>query len=689
MVSPKLSVRMRLLALCLGLLLISGSSSLLLGWLILGNQAEQQAQQEQYRRFEIIQGAGQAINLFRHHASSVNSALLQNDARAEAVARQARDAAWRNAEAQLDRLGGFDPASAQRIRAALDQVPGYSQQVMEQMRAGKPGDPQVLGELQRQLNLIESTLDSASQRERALAESIQLEAARRAAWAIRVATAMIVGAGLVGIVLVLLVVRSIIGPLRVTIHAIRQVNAGEQRIDLPPLGGDEFGEMAQALRQFSEGAEKLRRLAYQDPLTSLPNRARLDEVLQAALDAGGPRPVLLYLDLDNFRSINDRFGHKAGDTYLCEAAQRLQRHLPRSAELFRYAGDKFIALLRGLGDSGLRQLADAVLRGVAEPYLLEDQLLHMSVSIGIALAPGDGDTAEHLISSAEAAGHAAKRSGRNNARFAGGHYTGRLRRESALVEEIRRGLALGEFELYYQPIVDVGLQRAGGAEALVRWRHPRRGLLLPGEFIQVAENEGLIGLIGDHCLRQAHAQLVRWRAAGMELRVAVNLSARQVQDERILDTLAGLRAADTAAAAQMDLELTESLLFDSSDSTRRVLEEIKRCGYRLGMDDFGTGYSSLSYLRRLPVDKVKVDRQFVTDIATSRQSQAIVSAVLALARTLDLEVVAEGVETPQQMRLLQEQGCLLQQGFLFSQALPAGEFARWVTEYRGDAHLPP
>src|SRR5581483_682448 len=680
MAGPQLSVRWRLLALCFGLLAIAGSSSLLLGYLILRNQGEQQAQQEQYRRFEIIQGAGQAISQFRHHASAVNSALLQHDAKAEAAAREARDLAWRDAGAQLERLRGFDPASAQRIRTALDLVPGYTGQLIEEMRAGKPADPQLLGELQRQLDLIEGTLDAASRRERALAERIQLEARGRADAAIGDAVVLVLGAGVIGIALVLVVVRSIIEPLRVTTNAIRQVNAGQLDIDLPPISGDEFGETALALRQFREGAEKLRRLAYQDPLTGLGNRARLDETLDAALRTAGTQPVLFYLDLDNFRSINDRFGHKAGDLYLVEASRRLRRHLPQGTEVFRYAGDKFIALLRGIAapaETQLRRIAEAALRGMGEPYRLGGQLLHMSVSSGIALAPGDGDTAEHLISSAEAAGHAAKRSGRNNARFAGGHYAGKVRRESALLEEIRRAVDRGELELHYQPIVDVGRRRVAGAEALVRWRHPQRGLLLPGEFIQVAENEGLIGLIGDYCLRQAHAQLGRWRVDGLELRVAVNLSARQVQDERILDTLAALRSADPAAAALMDLELTESVLFDSADGTRRMLEEIRRWGYRLGMDDFGTGYSSLSYLRRLPVDKIKVDRQFVTDLADSRQSQAIVSAVLALARTLALEVVAEGVETPQQMRLLHEQGCVLQQGFLFSPALPAAEFARW------------
>jgi diguanylate cyclase (GGDEF)-like protein len=688
MAGPKLSVRLRLLALCFGLLAIAGSSSLLLGYLILRNQGEQQAQQEQYRRFEIIQATQQSINLFRHAGGEVNSALLRKDAGLERQARQAQDAARREAGVQLERLRGFDPDSAQRITGVLDLQPRRSQQIMEAIIAGRQADPQLLAEMQRQLNLMEDTLSEAGRRERALAERIQQEARERADAAIRDAVILIVAAGLIGIVLVLLVVRSIIAPLRITTNAIRQVNAGQLDIDLPPIGSDEFGETALALRQFRDGAEKLRRLAYQDPLTGLGNRARLNETLQAALQVAGAQPVLFYLDLDNFRSINDRVGHKAGDQYLVEASQRMRRHLPQGSELFRYAGDKFIALLGGVAapaEPQLRRVAEAVLRGMAEPYRLGEQLLHMSVSIGVAQGPADGATAEHLISSAEAAGHAAKRSGRNNAHFAGGVYTGKLRRESALADEMQRGLIHGEFVLHYQPIVDVAQHRVAGAEALVRWLHPSRGLVLPGEFIQVAENEGLIVAIGERCLRLAHAQLRQWHAQGLELRMAVNLSARQLQDDRILEVLAGLSAADAGAAAMMDLELTESLLFDSASGTLRLLEEIKRRGYRLGMDDFGTGYSSLAYLRRLPLDKLKVDRQFVTDIATSRQAQAIVSAVLALARTLQLEVVAEGVETPQQLRLLQEQDCRLQQGFLFSPALPADDFVRWAADYGAGA----
>jgi len=503
---------------------------------------------------------------------------------------------------------------------------------------------------------------------------------------------MILADGIVGVLLVLIVVRSIIRPLQAVTVALGQVNAGKREIDLPPVSGDEFGQMALALAQFRDGAEKLRRLAYHDPLTALGNRAKLEESLQAALQPRPPneeRTALFYFDLDNFRSVNDRLGHKAGDQYLCEAVTRLQRLLPAGTELFRYGGDKFIALI-GDGpaadapDLRLREIADRALHGVAEPYRIGSDLLHMSVSIGIAVSPGDGPSAEHLISSAEAAGHAAKRSGRNNARFAGGQLTGLLRRQLALAGEIGRGLERNEFELFYQPIVDVENHQVVGAEALVRWRHPQRGLLLPGEFIQVAEDEGLIKALGERCLRIVHAQLRQWRGQGHEFRVAVNLSARQVQDAQILERLDELRKDDAAAAAMIELELTESVLFDSSESTRKTLEEIKRLGYRLGMDDFGTGYSSFGYLQRLPIDKIKIDRQFVADLGVSRQAEAIVSAMLALSQKLDLQIVAEGVETLLQMRMLHSQGCRLQQGFLFAPALPTLEFERWAAAYQLD-----
>jgi diguanylate cyclase (GGDEF)-like protein len=686
----KLSVRFRLLGLCLGLLVVFGSSSLLLGYLIKRNQEEQVAQAEQYRRFATIQAVQEAISLDNRVGSDVNVAMIQkkpeDEAKAHKLEQQARNGIW----VELDRLRGFDPDSAQIIESAEKDVPYYAEHWARAVAEGRNAEAEpFMAQLELRANKLEDTMRAATARERTLAERIRREANERAALAIRIAVVITFFAEIVGIVLVLLVVRSIIRPLRITTEAIRQVNAGQLEIDLPPVGGDEFGEVALALRQFRDGAEKLRRLAYLDSLTGLGNRAQLEETLVATLQA--PRPheeplALFYFDLDNFRSVNDRLGHKAGDAYLCEAATRLQRFLPVGSELFRYGGDKFIAVLDDATAGGaielrLRQIAETVLRGIGEPYRLGNQLLHMSVSIGIAVSPGDGKTAEHLINSAEAAGHAAKRSGRNNARFADGQLTGVLRRQLALAGEIRRGLEQGEFEVFYQPMVDAENRRVNGAEALIRWRHPERGLLLPGEFIQVAESEGLIDAIGEHCLRVAHVQLREWLACGHQFRISVNVSARQVQDGKILEPLAALRDEDAQATQLIDLELTESVLFDNSENIRRTLEEIKRFGYHLGMDDFGTGYSSFGYLQRLPIDKIKIDRQFISEIGRSRQAEAIISAILALARSLDMDIVAEGVETPLQMKRLLKQGCRIQQGFLFSPAIPAADFMRWVEAY--------
>ena len=686
-----LSVRFRLLGLCLALLVIFGSSSLLLGYLIERNQSDQRAQQEQYRRFEIIQATQQAMNQWRHNGGELNAMLMLKNPDPIRQARAAVEQSSRELDRQLGKLAEFDPGSAKSIQAALADVPRFSERVMNALIAGGQGNANSdLAELQSRLNLIEATLSAAGKRERTLAAQIQQEASDRARLAIRIAIAIILIAGIVGMLLVSIVVRSIIQPLRITTDAIRQLNAGQLEIDLPPISSDEFGQMALALRQFRDGAEKLRRLAYLDTLTGLGNRAQLEESVEAALEScqrSKQRLVLFYLDLDNFRSVNDRLGYKAGDAYLCEAATRLRRFLPAEAELFRSGGDRFMALVEDAadessGDSRIRGIADCVLRGMAEPYRFGSHLLHMSVSIGIAVSPGDGKTVEHLISSAEAAGHAAKGSGRNNARFAGGVLSGALRRNMALVGEIRQGLERREFEMFYQPIVDVENRRIGAAEALIRWRHPQRGLVLPGEFVQVAESEGLINALGEYCLRLVHAQLRQWRERGLDFRVAVNVSARQVEDGKVLEPLAELFAVDAAAAGMIELELTESVLFDSSDSIRKTLEQIRKFGYRLGMDDFGTGYSSFAYLRRLPIDKIKIDRQFVAELGTSRQSEAIVSAMLALAQKLDLQVVAEGVETPLQGRLLLAQGCHLQQGFLYSPALPAAEFERWVEVYQ-------
>lgn len=688
---PLLSVRNRLMALCLGLAAVFGCSSLILGYLIERNQTKQAAQHEQYRRFEVIQATQQALGVYRHRGGRLNSVSLLKDTAQEDRARAELEQARESLDAVLRDLEAFDPNSAGITRKALDEIPEYTRRVMAALLSGKQLDAEPsLAELQQRLDLIENTLLAANQREHKRSDEIQALEQRRVAVAIKIAIAIIVGGAVIGVGLVLIVVRSIIRPLQATTAAIRQVNAGQTAIDLPPIGGDEFGDMALALRQFRDHAEKLRRLAYQDPLTGMGNRALLEEQLQRLIDRcrlSGEHFAVLHLDIDKFSSVNEKLGNKAGDRYLCEASARLQRFVPPDAQTFRYTGDKFVALVEDLLDPPelqLREIADCVLSGIAEPYPVQNHLLNMSMSIGIAVFPADGETVEQLISSAEAAVHVAKKNGRNNARFAASQSTGIARRQMALASDIRHGLEHRQFEVFYQPIVDAEQHRVFGAEALLRWRHPERGLLLPGEFIQVAEDEGLINELSQQCLRTVHRQVQAWANAGRDFRISVNLSARQVQDSRILHLLGELHAEDASAAKLIDFELTESLLFDSSEQTRTALEEIKRFGYRLGLDDFGTGYSSFSYLQNLPIEKIKIDRQFVAHMSSSRQALAIVSATLALARSLELEVVAEGVETADQMRLLLKEHAHLQQGFFFSRAIPAADFERWAASFALD-----
>ncbi|MBL6749884.1 MAG: EAL domain-containing protein [Nevskia sp.] len=687
---PRLSVRDRLLGLCLGLVAVFGSANLLLGFLVDSNERMQEEQQGRYRRFEIIQATDQALALYRHTGGQFTSAALLKNADQEASARASWGEAGHNLNTELGRLSSFDPASVAIIKGALDEEPKYVDRAIAALLKGQQDEAApILAELQRRLDLIENTLDAASRHEHAMAEEFQRRERERVALSMRIATAVILVAAIVGVLLVLLVVRSIIRPLQTTTNAIRQVNAGEFELDLPPISHDEFGDMALALRQFRDNAEKLRRLAYQDPLTGLGNRVLLEESLQAAIDRSrGSRDQLsvFHLDLDNFRAVNERLGHKAGDRYLCEAAARLRRFIPPEALLCRYTGDKFIMLMEGLGndpaiEQRMREAANTILRGVAEPYAFGGHLLNMSISIGIALFPADGESVEQLISSAEAAVYVAKKAGRNNARFAGAQLTGLARRQMALVGDIRRGLEMGEFEVYYQPIIDAVTRRVAAAEALLRWNHPERGLLLPGEFVQTAEDAGLIRQLGERCLTMVYGQLAQWRKAGRSIHVSVNLSARQVQDDNIIGWLAELRGRNVDTADLVEFELTESVLFDNSANTLKILEEIRKLGFRLGLDDFGTGYSSLSYLQRLPIDKIKIDRQFVSGMGISKQAMAIVSATLALARNLQLDVVAEGVETAQQVDMLLRYECRLLQGFHFAPAMPAVEFERWVADF--------
>ncbi len=674
----------------MGLVVVLGGANLLLGALIQRDQTYQRDQQEQFQRFKVIASTQEAMTSFRHARGLLNSMIMLKDTSGQKTGREIVESNYQEVLNQLDDLARFDKANADEIRAAFTAVQPKIEQFMKLMVSGQPAETsEDFRDYQRLLDLINTRLNEVSAREHRLADEVEHRERDRVSLAIFTARVIVLTTALFGSLLTFLVVRSIIRPLRATTNAIRQVNSGETRIDLPPVTRDEFGDMALALRQFRDRAESLHRLAYEDPLTGLGSRAQLDETLRWAVEQCRLHETmlaLLYIDLDNFRSVNDRFGHLVGDRYICEAATRLRRFIPEDATLYRYGGDNFVVLLDELApekvsQTRLDELSRLLLRGLSEHYVLGEHLLNMSASIGIAVYPADGTSAEQLVSSADSAMYAAKRNGRNNARFASADLTSNLRRQLSAYSDIRRGLEHGEFEVYYQPIVNTRVQRVVGAEALLRWNHPQKGLVLPSEFIAAAEESGLINRLGEVCLRQAHTQTMLWRWAGRVVKVAVNLSVRQLLEGRVLEIITSLPDEASSQDRPIEFELTESVLLDSTARGLEALIEIHRLGYRLGLDDFGTGYSSFSYLERLPIGKIKIDRSFVAGLASSQQSQAIVSAMLAMANTLSLDIVGEGVETDEQSADLRARGCYLQQGFLYSKAIPAAQFLTWADQY--------
>lgn len=689
--NPWLSVRARLLGLCLGLLVVLGGANLYLGKIIRDREPQEVEQQAQYHRVQTMHAAKQAINTYRYWQGQANSAVLIKNPQLESQAKANLNEAWSELVRRLGEVEKFDRNSAQIIRETLDALPGEMAKVIEAIAADRKVEAdQFFPRVRKRLETIEETLNGAIAREQADAEAVERQQTRRAADAVTVAAVILVASAAIGVILTLLVLRSIIRPLRTTVSAIRQVNAGETSLDLPPVSQDEFGDIAVALRQFRDQAERLRRMAYNDPLTGLGNRACAEDELRGAIESckkTRAQLAILYIDLDNFRSVNDSLGHTAGDRYLCEAALRLQRFAPPEALVCRYSGDKFTVLIEDLDPEEVpanpRASAEVILRGMAEPYQLADHLLPMSVSIGVAVYPSDGETGEQLLSSADAAMYRAKQGGRNKAQFATPELTADVRKQLTVAADIRRGLEHAEFEPYYQPVIDVDSGKVVSAEALLRWVHPVRGLVQAGDFIPTAEASGLIHALGERCLQRASEQVVRWAEAARPIRVSVNLSPRQIDDGSAIRLLERMHADSGHRPSLLDFEITETAMLERGEHTQQTLQRVRAMGHRLGVDDFGTGYSSLVYLQRFPLDRIKIDRSFVARVETSREARAIISATVALARSLDMEVIGEGVETEAQMNALRHLGCTLQQGFLFTPALPAGELETWIDARTG------
>jgi diguanylate cyclase (GGDEF)-like protein/PAS domain S-box-containing protein len=429
--------------------------------------------------------------------------------------------------------------------------------------------------------------------------------------------------------------------------------------------------------------ERMRHVAHHDALTGLPNRSLLQERLAesvARARESGRLMVVLFIDLDRFKNINDSLGHVVGDHLLREVGERLRASVRDDDFVARIGGDEFVVVLDRVrsAQAGLG-VAAKLLDALQVPFRVDAHELAVTASIGLCVYPKDGDSVEALMRNADTAMYRAKSQGRNGFMRFDGAMTQAAARHFQLETHLRRAIARSELELHFQPVYDAVEQRVISAEALLRWNHPDLGQLAPGSFIDVAEESGLVVPIGEWVLAEACAQAAAWRRAGLPaLPVAVNLSGRQFWQKDLVRVVQDALAAAGLPPQALELEITESTVMQHVEQALAMLQELNDLGVTLAIDDFGTGYSSLAYLKRFPVDKLKVDRTFVRDVDRDPDDAAIVSSVIALARSMQLAVVAEGVETEAQRDLLLERGCTAMQGFLFCRPLPAGEFVAFV-----------
>ena len=431
--------------------------------------------------------------------------------------------------------------------------------------------------------------------------------------------------------------------------------------------------------------EKLIYQARHDDLTGLPNRLFFKERLSSEISFAqreGRIMALLFVDLDRFKSINDTLGHSAGDDLLKEAAQRL-RHCGRDSDtVARLGGDEFAIILPAIpGIRSATTVAEHILQTFSQSFAVAGQENHISASIGIAIYPADGNDGEDLLRKADTAMYRAKELGRDRFVYFEERMNIEVTEHKSLEREMRQGLLHKEFVLYYQPKLDLQTGQIAGAEALLRWNHPARGLVSPDTFIGVAEDTGLIDEIGRNVIWDACVQHAAWRAAGISVpRIAVNVSGRQFRRGDLVQEIGDALQTTSTPPDALEIEVTESLFINDTSDATNALMKLRQMGLKVTIDDFGTGYSSMSYLRRLPMDCLKIDQSFVGDMVTDENARAIAEVIITLAHTLRKSVVAEGVETVDQLNLLREWQCDAIQGYYFSKPLTPEQFVLFLQE---------
>lgn len=525
--------------------------------------------------------------------------------------------------------------------------------------------------------LADATLDK---REELLPLQNKLETSRDVAFWLLLALGA--GGAVIGLAATFVITRSIVKPLSSLKSAALAIADGNLNVRAQPRGPTELAQLGASISQMTDSLikdrETITHLAYHDALTNLPNRTLLEDragVAFAQARRGGHSTAIVSLDIDRLKMVNDTLGHPAGDELLKAAAIRLGGLIRQGDTLARIGGDEFVAIL-----SHCRTASDGVnaairmVEAFKTPFEVDGEHVRATVSAGISFFPGDGDSLKSLVKKADAAMYRAKRSGGRGYRVYDGSMNARASERMEIERGLYHALERDELTVHYQPQVSPHTGSVAGVEALIRWQHPERGLVPPDEFIPVAEESSLIITIGEWVLREACRQVGQWQSQGLpHLRLAVNVSTRQFQRSDFVKTVRCSLEETGFDPRLLELEVTESLIIEDTEGARASLEELSAMGIRIAIDDFGTGYSSLQHLRTLPIDVLKIDRSFVSNLTTNANDTAIALSVISLAHSLNFTVVAEGVETPEQLAFLREHQSDLYQGFLHSRPLPADQ----------------
>lgn len=432
--------------------------------------------------------------------------------------------------------------------------------------------------------------------------------------------------------------------------------------------------------------KRLSELANTDVLTGLPNRhaitSMIGEALAACADDAQRRVGILFLDLDNFKRVNDHYGHGIGDRLLTEASAIVTRCLPEGATLARLGGDEFLVLFEDATLELLERTAQKIIGQFGVSVCLDMMEVYTSCSIGVALYPEHGDTLETLIRNADTAMYAAKDAGKDTYRVFTAEMNEKVAKAMWLDTNLRKAIEEDQFVLHYQPLIDLDTGAVQSVEALIRWQMPERGLIEPGEFIPHAEDSGLIGPIGRWVMAEAARQAKIWKDQGLNLRVSINMSARQLSDVNVANHFSDICARAKLSPCLLDIELTESCFIADEKRVLKLMQQFRELGTKIYLDDFGTGYSSLAQLSRLPFDIIKLDRSFVQGVGVDGTSQALVSSMVTLTQALGFSIVAEGIETPEQEAFLSQVGVKRAQGYMYARPMPAADLEAWMLERR-------